>query len=123
MRLAMALVLLAALNVLAPTNSSYAQIPERKRIVIAASTVLDGKGQKLIRSVQVQLGADVLSVRLHRRRTQKKFRRDFFGRLAERDQAQHAPLRGRQRIKPVHRLAQGLGLLPSPEQISGESGT
>ena len=62
MRLAMALVLLAALNVLAPTNSSYAQIPERKRIVIAASTVLDGKGHIMHDTHLVVEGSKIVAV-------------------------------------------------------------
>ena len=62
MRLAMALVLLAALNVLAPTNSSYAQIPERKRIVIAASTVLDGRGHILHDTHLVVGGSKIVAV-------------------------------------------------------------
>ena len=62
MRPAMALVLLAALNVLAPTNSSYAQIPERKRIVIAASTVLDGKGHIMHDTHLVVEGSKIVAV-------------------------------------------------------------
>jgi len=58
--------------------------------------MLDGEGQQLVGAAQIELGANVLAVGFHGGRTEEKFRGDFLGRIAERNQPQYTPLRRRQ---------------------------